>query len=75
MEEVEKREEDMKNQISERKNIIESLFENAYSKADMTFRLSDHDIFDVSIGQRVLKNEFVPDGEIPVYSANVMEPF
>lgn len=75
MEEVEKREEKMKTKISELKNTIESLFEGAYSKANTTFRLSDHDIFDVSIGQRVLKNEFVADGEIPVYSANVMEPF
>lgn len=75
MEEVEKRDEKMKTKISELKNTIESLFEVAYSKANTTFRLSDHDIFDVSIGQRVLKNEFVADGEIPAYSANVMEPF
>lgn len=35
----------------------------------------DADVFDISIGKRVLSNEFVEDGDIPVYSANVTTPF
>ena len=37
--------------------------------------MSDDDIFDISIGQRVLNTELNPKFEIPVYSANVFEPF
>lgn len=38
-------------------------------------RLSDKDVFEVSIGKRVLNSEVGPEYEIPVYSANVFEPF
>ena len=54
---------------------IVNLFNQAESKADKIVRLSDENIFQVSIGKRVLKNEFVENGKIPVYSANVIEPF
>ncbi len=37
--------------------------------------LADPDRFDVSIGKRVLNKQLVSDGTVPVYSANVMEPF
>lgn len=37
--------------------------------------LSDKAKFVVSIGQRVLTSELVSDGTIPVFSANVFEPF
>lgn len=38
--------------------------------------LSDKSLFELSIGKRVLKKDFqTPKGEIPVYSANVFEPF
>ena len=37
--------------------------------------LSDTDKFYVSIGKRVLEKDLVPEGTIPVYSANVTEPF
>ena len=38
--------------------------------------MNDKSIFEVSIGKRVLKNEITNDGSgIPVYSANVFEPF
>lgn len=38
--------------------------------------LSDKALFDLSIGKRVLKKDFqIPKGNIPVYSANVFEPF
>ena len=38
-------------------------------------RLSDKDIFEISIGRRVLASEINPKYVIPVYSANVFEPF
>ena len=37
--------------------------------------LSDTEKFSVSIGKRVLNNELVSGGKIPVFSANVKEPF
>lgn len=37
--------------------------------------LADPARFDVSIGKRVLDKQLISDGTIPVFSANVMEPF
>lgn len=38
--------------------------------------LDDENIFELSIGKRLLKKDFIcPQGEIPVYSANVFLPF
>jgi type I restriction enzyme M protein len=55
---------------------IEVLFQEAFSKANLTYKISDTDMFDLSIGKRVLKNEINHDRiGIPVYSANVFEPF
>ena len=39
------------------------------------YNLSDSGIFNLSIGKRILDTQLVPDGEVPVYSANVFEPF
>ena len=39
------------------------------------YRLSDKDIFELSIGKRVLSDEIVENGSIPIYSANVFEEF
>ena len=39
------------------------------------YNLSDSGIFNLSIGKRILDTQLVPDGEVPVYSANVVEPF
>ncbi len=39
------------------------------------YRLSDKNLFSLSIGKRILNTQLVPDGEVPVYSANVFEPF
>jgi len=60
------------------KNIseIESLFNSAFNQSDKVYRLSDETNFDVSIGKRVLQNEVEQNKEgLPVYSANVFEPF
>ncbi len=72
---IETKEKNTKEAIEEDKKTILSLFNQAESKADKIVRLSDESIFKVSIGKRVLKNEFVENGKIPVYSANVIEPF
>ena len=39
------------------------------------YRLSDKNIFELSIGNRVLSGEVVENGSIPIYSANVFEKF
>jgi type I restriction enzyme M protein len=70
----EKKEEAVKGKIEKSKEKIEQLFLEADSKANDIFRLSD-DIFDVSIGKRVIEADLSGKGTIPVYSANVFEPF
>lgn len=44
-------------------------------RAGVVYRLTNKDVFEISIGKRVLSTEMNPDYEIPVYSANVFEPF
>lgn len=61
--------------IEDRKRKIESIFESLDKKAKSTHKLSDNKLFDVSIGRRILNSEVNPNFEIPVYSANVFEPF
>ena len=39
------------------------------------YRLSDKNTFELSIGNRVLSDEVVENGSIPIYSANVFEEF
>ena len=41
----------------------------------VTLKLSNTAVFDISIGKRVLNSEVSPQYTIPVYSANVFEPF
>jgi len=72
---LEIKEKKAKEDVEKDKEKIINLFNQAESKADKIVRLSDENIFQVSIGKRVLKNEFVENGKIPVYSANVIEPF
>ncbi len=64
-----------KERIKSDQERVADMFAQLLVQADTSVRLSDEDIFDVTIGKRVLKNEFVKNGKIPVYSANVMEPF
>lgn len=72
---LEAKENKAKEEIEKSKETILNLYNQLESKADKIVRLSDENIFQVSIGKRVLKNEFVENGKIPVYSANVIEPF
>lgn len=58
------------------KNEIETLFQEAFTKASTLYKISDTELFELSIGKRVLKNEINNEGiGIPVFSANVFEPF
>ncbi|WP_299529739.1 restriction endonuclease subunit S [Ulvibacterium sp.] len=62
--------------ISKLKAQATVLYEEAYQKANKTYKLSDTDIFDVSIGRRVLKREVnLENRGIEVYSANVFQSF
>lgn len=65
--------------IEEYRSKIETLFDELESitKTSTSYKLSlsDKTSFAVSIGKRVLNSELVADGTIPVFSANVFEPF
>lgn len=67
------------NEIIEKlKEEIENGFLGLSNNATQTYRLSNDDIFDVSIGKRVLAKDIEEtqvDESITVYSANVFEPF
>ncbi len=55
---------------------IENGFNELLAKANKTFKLNNSDIFEVSIGKRVVAKEIENTKKgIPVYSANVYEPF
>jgi len=75
-EKVDKAVESANSAISKNKKEIENYFNESLSKANQTFKLSNSEIFKVSIGKRVVSNE-IEDNKtgIPIYSANVFEPF
>jgi type I restriction enzyme M protein len=75
IEELEKIAKNSKHEIKQLKENIEKLFIDAISNTNTKVRLSNTDIFDVSIGKRVLRSDVQIKGEVPVYSANVFEPF
>lgn len=60
--------------IDNNNNKIEGLYSEAYNEASQTYKLSDRDVFDISIGRRIVETELDSNGEIPVYSANIFEP-
>ncbi len=64
-----------KDRITKNTGEIEKLFEAAYKTASTRYRLSDNDAFSLSIGKRVLEHDLASNGTVPVYSANVLEPF
>lgn len=67
--------EEQENKAKEKTKIPNSeavrLFENYSTKNNKVFRLSNTNIFEVSIGKRLLKREILEEGEVPVFSANV----
>lgn len=54
---------------------IDTQFSDAYEAATNTYRLSDNTKFNATIGKRVLTHDLITGEGIPVYSANVLEPF
>ena len=54
---------------------INQISAEAQLRANILIKLNRTDLFEISIGRRVLKSELVKDGEFEVYSANVFEPF
>lgn len=62
--------------IRKEKEKIQKLFSDLFMNANRAFKLSDNDVFDLSIGKRVLKAEINHKGlGNPVFSANVFKPF
>lgn len=73
---IEELEEELLAKIKKIEEKILSGFKLLSDKANNAFRLSDTNIFNISIGKRVLSGEVdLNDLGIPVYSANVFEPF
>lgn len=66
---------DAKGRITELENEVLHLYQESQSVATIDLRLDNEQIFDLSIGRRVLRSELNKDGEYEVYSANVFEPF
>ncbi|MDD2478066.1 MAG: N-6 DNA methylase [Candidatus ainarchaeum sp.] len=76
IENLEKKESFEKNKINELNQKIINKYKELDSKAIKNLKLSDSDIFDVSIGKRVVSKDISQNTKgIPVYSANVFEPF
>lgn len=75
IEKIEIRELDYRKQIEALRLQIKHLFSALGTQPTERIRLSDPKKFDISIGKRVLKSELVPNGRVPVYSANVFQPF
>ena len=76
-EEVDKEYESSRMSVEECKVKIIKVFErlDENSKKGNVFRLSNTSVFDISIGKRIVSQQMNDQYSIPVYSANVFEPF
>lgn len=72
---VDKEYQEAEKQVEECKKKIENLFNTAQKRAFNSYKLSDTNLFSLSIGRRILTSEVSDSFDIPVYSANVFEPF
>ena len=62
--------------IEDYRKKIAQVFENLQViGGGKTLKLNNLDVFEISIGRRILNSEVSPEFTIPVYSANVFEPF
>ena len=62
--------------IEDYRKKIAQVFENLQViGGGKTLKLNNLDFFEISIGRRILNSEVSPEFTIPVYSANVFEPF
>lgn len=65
----------LRKDIVQKQSDIETIANELFSKTTTSYKLSDRSIFDLSIGRRVLNKEVDDSFTIPVYSANVFQPF
>lgn len=63
------------NRILELENEMYGLLSQAQKQAHTSIKLNRTDLFEITIGRRVLRSDLVKDGNYDVYSANVFEPF
>lgn len=74
-EKIDKNYSEAHNIIENNKKQILKLMEDGQNQAVTSYKLSNSDIFDVSTGRRIVSSELNDNYDIPVYSANVFEPF
>jgi len=73
---VDKEKENAEQNIENANIEIENSYQMLFSKADTNFRLSNSNDFDAFIGKRVVQKEIEnTENGIPIYSANVFQPF
>jgi type I restriction enzyme M protein len=73
---LDKEKQDAEKKINNAINTIEKKSKDALKLANKTFKLSNSNDFDAFIGRRLLKNDVdKPGATIPIFSANVFEPF
>ena len=73
---VDSRSASLTSRISQCRTRIEALFRETESLPSASrLAFDDKRSFTISIGKRVLNSELIPSGKIPVFSANVFEPF
>ena len=74
---IDKMDEKLRVENGELKEEIKKEFQELYKNSTQTIRLNDEKSFNVFIGKRVLSKDISQDKSegIPVYSANVFEPF
>lgn len=74
--EIDSQESSLNERIKSCREKIEDIFSRLESAPNVRrYRLDDSKLFTLAIGKRVLNSELIPGGKIPVYSANVREPF
>lgn len=65
-------------EVKRLRTMIRALFDELSGKGvreGITLKLGDNSHFSLHIGRRVLSDERIPEGKVPIYSANVFEPF
>lgn len=75
---IDTRQSELRSEADACREKIEALFQRldaASADGGQRLRLADNSKFSLSIGKRVLNTELVSEGTIPVFSANVWEPF
>lgn len=75
IEKVETKTDKIRQDVLQYKKQVQSLLQGLYTHAKTRIKLGDTDVFALNIGKRVLAGDMNPQGALPVYSANVFEPF